>query len=192
MVSRVRRWLLFLCCVGTLLPAHALRVDGIAFDDVARVGGRELRLNGVGFRAVATIKGYAAGLYLAEAAHTPAEVTTLAGPKRLQLRMLLDVPSAEFAKAFRKGVERNTAAADLPALAERVQTFDKLVLSLGQMRKGDLVNLDFVPGQGLVLSVNGKVRGLPVPGEDLYAALLRSFVGDRPYDRELKAGLLGG
>lgn len=191
MSTVLRRWLLLLCGLAVVLPAQALVVDGIAFEDAARVGGRELRLNGVGFRAVASFKGYAAGLYLSEPARTPAEVAALPGPKRLQLRMLLDVPSAEFAKAFRKGVERNTAAAERPALAERVQAFDQLVLSLGQVRKGDLVNLDFVPGQGLVMSVNGKLRGLPVPGEDLYAALLRSFLGERPYDRALKAGLLG-
>jgi len=192
MTAVLRHCWLLLGGLALALSAQALVVDGIAFDDAARVGGRELRLNGVGFRAVASFKGYAAGLYLPEPARTPAEVTALPGPKRLQLRMLLDVPSAEFAKAFRKGVDRNTAAAERPALVERVQAFDQLVLSLGQMRKGDLVNLDFVPGQGLVMSVNGKPRGLPVPGEDLYAALLRSFLGERPYDRALKAGLLGG
>ncbi|MDH4290227.1 MAG: chalcone isomerase family protein, partial [Aquincola sp.] len=34
--------------------------------------------------------------------------------------------------------------------------------------------------------------GDPVAGEDLYAALLLCFLGDRPVDKELKAGLLGG
>jgi hypothetical protein len=55
-----------------------------------------------------------------------------------------------------------------------------------------VVDLDWLPGRGLQLSLNGKPRGAPIPGEDLYAALLRIFVGERPADPEMKIGLLGG
>jgi hypothetical protein len=41
------------------------------------------------------------------------------------------------------------------------------------------------------MSVNGKAQGEPIPGDDLYAALLRIFLGDKPSDPELKSGLLG-
>ena len=44
----------------------------------------------------------------------------------------------------------------------------------------------------LVLSRNGAPRGAPLAGEDLYAALLRCFVGVRPADPDMKVGLLGG
>jgi len=58
--------------------------------------------------------------------------------------------------------------------------------------KRDVIDLDYLPASGLQMSVNGKPRGEPIPGEDLYAALLRIFIGDRPTDPELKVGLLGG
>jgi hypothetical protein len=41
------------------------------------------------------------------------------------------------------------------------------------------------------LLLNGQRRGNVLPGEDFYSALLRSFVGQRPFDAKLKAGLLG-
>lgn len=172
-------------------PAQALRVDGMEFDDRLRLGGQELQLNGVGFRSVATFKGYAAALYLAERVATPAEVTALPGAKRLQMRMLMDVPAAEFSKALRKGVRRNTPAAERPGLEERLARFDAVVLGLGTVRKGDVVDLDFVPERGLTLALNGRQRGEAIAGADLYAALLRVFVGQRVSDADLKLGLLG-
>jgi hypothetical protein len=62
--------------------------------------------------------------------------------------------------------------------------------SAGRWR--DTVDLDFLPGRGLVMARNGSARFDPIPGDDLYAALLRCFLGDRPADPEMKTGLLGG
>lgn len=194
-LSVLRRSLFALPLLAALalasLPAHAFKLDGIDFADTLRLGDGDLRLNGAGFRAVATFKGYAAGLYLTERASTPAQVNQTRGPKRLQMRMLLDVNTVEFVKAFNKGVQRNTAAAELPALEERMKQFDAQVNGLGKVRKGDVIDLDFLPGSGLTLVVNGKPRGAPIPGDDLYAALLGVFLGERPVDLELKKGLLG-
>jgi Chalcone isomerase-like len=172
--------------------AQPVVIEGQAFERRVTLAGSELLLNGTGVRAVAWFKGYAAGLYLRTPSRNAAEAVAQAGPKRLQMRMLQDVPAAEFVKAFRKGVERNTAAAELPALAERMASFEALVGALGKVRKGDLVNLDLEPGRGTVFSVNGTLRGEAIAGEDFFAALLRSFVGERPYDSKLKAGLLAG
>jgi hypothetical protein len=174
------------------LRAQPVMVEGQAFDRKVTLAGSELLLNGTGVRAVAWFKGYAAGLYLRTPSRTAAQVVGQPGPKRLQMRMLQDVPAGEFVKAFRKGVERNTDPAELPQLSARMATFAALVEGLRQVRKGDLVNLDLEPGRGTVFSVNGTLRGEAIAGDDFYAALLRSFVGDRPYDSRLKAGLLAG
>ena len=181
-----------------LLPAAALAqaqpvwVEGQAFERRITLAGQELLLNGTGVRAVAWFKGFAAGLYLREAGRTAAQVLAQEGPKRLQLRLLHDVPAEEFMKAFRKGMSRNAAATELPVLAARMDLFARQVAALGKVRKGDRVDLDLEPGRGTVFSVNGTLRGEAIVGDDFYAALLRSFVGDRPYDSRLKAGLLAG
>ncbi len=179
-----------------LLPASAaaqVKVEGgHVFPARAEVGGRSLHLNGVGYRAVAWFKGYAAALYLEHKATTVAAVLHSDGPKRLQMKMLVDVSAQEFVKAFGKGVARNTPAAEMPALRARMQEFERQIASIGEVARGDLVDLDYLPAQGLLFVVNGVRRGAPIAGADLYGALLRSFIGDRPYDKEMKAGLLGG
>lgn len=184
----------FACAALLLLAsfgASAARIDQISFDDQVRVAGTELVLNGVGLRSVAWLKGFAAGLYLREKASAPAGVLAQPGPKRLQMKMILDVETKEFIKAFDKSLSRNNTEAERVGLKDRVAQFNRNLEQIGVVRKGDVVNLDFIPGKGLILSVNGSARGRPVAGEDLYASLLKVFIGDRPVDKQLKAGLLG-
>ena len=78
-------------------------------------------------------------------------------------------------------------------LSESVRRGLRAKLSTGSLITGALyIDLDFVPTSGLTLVWNGKVQGEPLPGADLYTALLKIFIGDKPTDPELKAGLLGG
>jgi hypothetical protein len=65
------------------------------------------------------------------------------------------------------------------------------VRALAKLKKRDVIDLDSLPGRGLLLTFNGKPRGEPIEGDDLYAALLLCFIGDKPVDNSLKAGLLG-
>jgi len=180
---------------GMATPARAAEgervVEGQAFALRVAVAGAELRLNGTGVRAVAWFKGYAAGLYLPLPAATAEQVLAQAGPKRLQLRMLQDVPAEEFVKALRKGIERNAEPAERPVLALREQLFAEQIAALGSVRKGDVIDLDFDPARGLLFARNGTLRGAVTEGADFYAALLRAFIGPHPYDERLKAGLLG-
>jgi Chalcone isomerase-like len=190
-----RRALLAAALFPLAAPAWATRpikVEGLNFVGDILLADTPLQLNGVGLRAVAWLKGYAAGLYLPRRATTPAQVLGQPGPKRLQLRMLQEVPAEEFVKAFVKGVQRNTPAGDAARLAERVERFNTQVRGLAKLAKRDVIDLDFLPGRGLTLARNGKPAGEPLAGEDLYAALLRCFIGDHPADPDMKVGLLGG
>lgn len=198
---RRRTWL------ATLLPMLApalvwpqsaeapLRLEGRALPRRVQVGGTELRLNGAGVRAVAWFKAFVAALYLGEPARSAAEVLAAPGPKRLQLHLLTDVPAVELSKALKRGVARNSAAAEQQRLAAAVLELGQRIDALGTLRKGDVMQLDWDPPRGVVLALNGTLD--PGPREALgpeqpalYAAVLRAFVGDRPYDERLKAGLL--
>ncbi len=185
---------LLLAGLGSLaLPARADReVEGLRFPDRIELDGSPLELNGIGLRAVAWVKGYALALYMTQKTRSAAQALATPGPKRLRLRMLLDVDAVEFVKAFHKGVVRNTPPAELPRLEERRNRFAAQVQALGRLRKLDTIDLDFLPAQGLRMTVNDTVRGEPIAGADLYAALMRVFLGEHPADPELKAGLLGG
>jgi hypothetical protein len=169
----------------------ASKIGGVSFDRRAQVAGTELVLNGVGMRAVAWFKAYAAGLYLSARASSAEQVVAAPGPKRLQLRMLRELPAAEFVKAFKNGMARSSTPEGQAKLAARIDRFSEAVGAIGTLRGGDVVNLDFEPARGTTFTLNGSARGSVTEGPDFYAALLRAFVGDQPYDEKMKAGLLG-
>lgn len=171
--------------------AAAVIVEGQAFDRQVRVAGATLQLNGTGVRAVAWFKGYAAGLYLAAPANSAAQALAAPGPKRLQIRMLQDVPAVEFEKAFTKGMHRNAPDDQLADLEPRVAEFAQTIRGVGKVRKGDVVDLDLDPARGTLFSLNGTLHGSAIAGDDFYTVLLASFVGEHPYDARMKAGLLG-
>jgi hypothetical protein len=175
-----------------LAQSTRLMVEGQAFERQAIVAGAALRLNGTGVREVSWFKGYVAGLYLPARATTAAQALAMPGPKRLQLRMLQTVPAAEFVKAFNKGMARNAGSGEVERLAARMGRFESLITQTGKAHKGDIIDLDLDPAAGTRFGLNGRPRGEVIPGADFYAALLRAFVGERPYDEKLKSGLLGG
>ncbi len=188
----------FVAALGIATPAlaapaaaEAHTIGGVSFEPHLQLGGQSLLLNGIGVRQVAWIQGYAAALYMAQRASTADAAVAVPGPKRVQMRMLLDVPTTELTKAVRLGVERNQPPAMQQQLAERVQRFGSLVATVPKVKKGDTINLDFLPAQGMVLTLNGRALGPAIPGEDFYGALLKVFVGERVSDNKLRAGLLG-
>ena len=99
-------------------------------------------------------------------------------------RLLQDVPAEEFVKSIDKGIARNSAA-DAAALDARREEFDRRVRALGSVHKGDVVDLDFLPGQGMVFAYNGQRQGEPIEGEAFYAAVLRIFLGAQPVDAQI-------
>jgi hypothetical protein len=180
--------------VGLLLvasAASAARLAGQNFDDRIRLANTDLVLNGIGLRGVLMLKGYTAGLYLVSKARTAEQVLALKGAKRVQMKMLIDVETKEFVKAFDVGMQRNNTEAEQLAMRERMAQFNHEVALIGAVKKGDVIDLDFIPARGLLLSLNGQPRGEPIAGDDLYAGLLKIFIGERPVDKKLKAGMLG-
>lgn len=184
--------------LGCLLAVPTLRAqsaayvyEGLRFERSVRVADADLLLNGTGLRGVKWFKAYLVALYLPQPARNATEALAMAGPKRLQLRMLHDAPASEFAKAFNNGVTRNAPAAELPRLSARMQAFGRSVTALGTVRAGDVVDLDLHPGHGTLFAVNGRLQAEPIAGDDFFAALLRAFIGERPYDARMRAGLLG-
>ncbi|GAA0838021.1 chalcone isomerase family protein [Cupriavidus pauculus] len=178
---------------GLLLPtASAKEIEGVRFDDAARLGGKHLPLNGTGLREVFVIKGYAAALYLPERARNATVVLGTPGPKRLQIRPLREVDSATFVKALNEGLRDNHSALQMRSLSDRVAQLERTMTQMGAAHRGDIINFDFTPDGGTAVTLNGIPRGQTIPGEDFYQAVLRIFLGEHPVDRDLKRGLLGG
>ena len=178
------------------LPAQAVRYEGQDFPDSLSLGGSTLTLNGTGKRQVAIYPLYLAALYLPQKAGAPDAIYSQTGPKRLEMRIVIplvkDVSTQEFVKAITKGVNRNSTEAEKAAVAERVKQFNAAIAEVGRVKKGDLLHINYLPAQGgTILTVNGKVWGQPIEGQDFYTAFLKVFLGDNNSDARLRAGLLG-
>lgn len=182
---------------GGLAAARAegstVQVEGQAVSTSAKVAGEDLQLNGAGVRAWSFYKAYVAALYVQKKSASASEVVSQGGAKRVQLRILMTVPGSAgyLADAFTGGIKKRVTADEYTAMKDRIDTFDKMVRGM-DVKKGDVVNLDFVPESGLDVSVNGKPLGRPVPGADLYGAMLKIWVADDAKDKPLRAAMLGG
>jgi hypothetical protein len=174
-------------------PALALEIEGQPIASTAQVAGRELQLNGAGVRAYSIYKMYIAALYLPKKTASASEVVGQQGAKRVQLRILLTVPgsSGYLADAFTGGIRKRVTPEQFEAMKTRLETFDKMVRNL-DVKKGDVVNLDFVPDAGLTVTLNEKPVGSPIPGADLYDSMLKIWVAEDAKDKPLRAAMLGG
>ena len=195
-LSILRRTAVLALAAAASLPAHAVRYEGQDFPDTLQLGGSTLVLNGTGKRQVAIYPLYLAALYLPQKSTAPDAIYAERGPKRLEMRIVIplvkDVSTQEFVTAINKGVNRNSTEAEKAAVAERVKQFNTAITEVGRVKKGDLLRIDYLPDQGgTILSVNGKVWGKPVEGQDFYEAFLKVFLGDSNSDARLRAGLLG-
>lgn len=137
------------------------------------------------------IKVYVAGLYLSEKAGTASALAIMAGPKRLQLRMLRSAGADDFSDALVSGIRDNVNAAEKIRLTERLNQLELTIKGIGATAKGDTITLDYIPELGTRLAVNGSQYGKVLAGADFYEALLSLFIGNKPVDSQLKRGLLG-
>lgn len=169
----------------------AVDVNGIKFEEVTKVAGKELTLNGAGMRTKVVIKVYAAGLYLPEKKKEVADILKLEGPRRVTLVMARDIASEDLGKAFMDGINDNLEKAEKTRIAGQIAKIGEMFASIDAIKKGDTLHMDWIPGTGTVCELNGKRIGEPVSDVNFYNAVLRIWLGDKPVDRSLKPALLG-
>lgn len=155
------------------------------------LGARALVLNGAGLNKRLFFKVYVAGLYLTERRQSSADVYALAGPKRVSITLMRDLPARELVDALTNGIRANSPPEEQPALEDRFEELMARLLALQQGRKGDVITFDWLPEVGTLVSVNGEVKGAAIAGDDVYRALLKVWLGDRPASAGLKKALLG-
>ena len=166
-------------------------VNGIKFEDTNKVGGRELKLNGAGMRTKVVIKVYAAGLYLPEKKTNVADILKLDGPRRVTLVMARDIPAEDLGKAFMDGINENLDKAEKAKIVGQLGKFGEMFAAVDDIKKGDVLHMDWIPGTGTVCELNGKRIGEAASDLNFYNAVLRIWLGEKPVDRSLKPALLG-
>lgn len=190
MRSLLQAMLIVVSMALTMTPhVWAKQIEGVTFEDAVTLGGQRLMLNGVGLGQQLTEKVVVAGLYLGSRQTTAETVLATPGPKRLELVYLRKLSSKAMSraltKAMRESDERNELNKDTLSLVEFGQIFD----SAGDRNLGDRITLDWLPGVGTEMRLNGKLLGT-IKSEAIYRLLLRIHVGAKARER-MREGLLG-
>jgi len=173
------------------VPAFALDVAGVKYEETAKVDGQTLKLNGAGIRHKVIFKVYTAGLYLQDKKTTVNDILEAKGVRRVQLVMLREVSSEEFGRGFMGGIQANIDKAEKIKLVNQLLKLGELFGTIPELKKGDVLTVDWVPTVGTVMSLNGKRVIDPLPDIAFYNALLRIWIGDKPVDANLKRAMLG-
>lgn len=179
---------LFLLCVCS--QACALEVDGVKLDDQIRLDAHPLVLNGAGLRTKFFFKVYVAALYLTEKKHSSDAILADAGPKRLALYMLREVSAKKMLDAISEAMPANLNAEELKALETRMGEFSRMFSTVSEVKKGDVITFDFVPGTGTHVSIAGADKG-SIDGADFNRALLKIWIGEKPAQADVKQSMLG-
>ena len=150
-----------------------------------------MTLNGAGLRLKVVFQVYAAGLYLGDKAVTPEAALAASGPKRLHLVMLREIDANELGRLFTKGMEMNAQRDEFSKSITGLLRMSDLFSRYKKMQPGETLTVDWQPGVGTVIIINGKADGAPIKEPEFHTALMKIWLGKAPVDPQLKEALLG-
>lgn len=164
---------------------------GIKLTPTVQVAGSNLGLNGAGVRYRFVVKVYTAALYLGTRATTPEAVLGQPGPKRLHVVMLRDIDANELGRLFTRGMQDNAPKEEFSKSIPGTLRMADIFSAKKRLTAGEHFTVDWVPGQGTVVAVNGQPQGEPIREPEFFRALMGIWLGPNPADRVLKDQLLG-
>ena len=181
-----------LLAASLVLPSYVLAAElaGVNVPDKVTLAESSLLLNGAGVRKKMLFEVYVASLYVTAKTGDAAAIIHSTTPRRMQLTMLRNVEGASLYQALLDGLQSNLTAAQLKELSSKVAELEKVFVEIKSANKGDVIVLDFLPGQGSRVMVRGRVVGL-IEGDLFASALLSIWLGKAPVSEDLKKSLLG-
>lgn len=162
---------------------------GVSFPDQAQIEGGSLTLNGLGLRQATFLKVnvYVAALYVTKTSSDPKALLGAGTPTELVLHFVRDVGASDLTKGWDEGFANNSGN-ELPALKDRIAMLNGW---MADVKSGQRLTFVIKPGGGVQVDVNGTVKGT-IKGDDFAKAFLSIWLGAKPPNPEIKAGMLGG
>jgi hypothetical protein len=183
--------LMLVLCSGF---ANALEVEGVKLDDSITLndGQPRLVLNGAGVRhKMAIIKVYVGALYLTAKMTDADKIISDPGPKRVAMHILADeVTAKDLTASLNHALAANHIPIALALIESRIRDLNRMMNSIGVIKKGGVIYLDYLPGTGTRITVNGAEK-ITIKGEEFFQALLRIWIGKKPVDGGLRNAMLG-
>jgi hypothetical protein len=183
--------LLLALAAAPTLAQNSTEVAGIKYPPAAQLAGSTLVLNGAGLRTRFFVKVYTAGLYIGAKAATPEAVLATPGAKRMHVVMLREIDANELGRLFTRGMQDNAPKGEFSKFIPGTLRLADIFSAHKRLKPGDVFFVDYVPGVGTSVIVNGKDMGEPIKEPEFFNALLRIWLGPNPADATLKEQLLG-
>lgn len=193
----IRRTIILAAALAALLGAplaqaqSATEVAGVKYEGAVQIGNGKLLLNGAGIRYKAIFKVYTAGLYLGAKAATTEAVLATPGAKRMHIVMLRDIDANELGKLFTRGMQDNAPREEFAKSIPGTIRMGEIFAAKKKLVAGENFGVEWVPGVGAQVLVNGKPMSDPIKEPEFFNGLLRIWLGKSPADSALKESLLG-
>mgnify|MGYP001118069170 CR=1 FL=1 len=164
------------------------KVGGVTLPASETFGEINVKLNGAGVREKLWIDLYAAGLYLEEPSKNAKEIVSANSPMAVKLHIVSKLISSEkMIDAVEEGFESSTNG-NTSAIDSRIKKF--IAFFEEEISKGDIFDITYQPGKGVVAYKNGKEKGT-IEGMDFKKALFGIWLSNEPADDDLKEAMLG-
>ena len=175
--------MLVVSMLGT--AARAGELEGATLPDTISVGGKTLKLNGLGLRKKAVFKVYVGGLYLESPSKDAAKILAADQGKAIRMHFLRDLTKAQLVEGFQESFEDN--ATDMAA---QKAAFDKMLALIPDVKEGATLTFTYLPGKGTTLQAGTKELGV-FEGKGFADAVFSIWPGPKPPSGDLKKGMLG-
>lgn len=182
--------LIFILLLSFATHSHAFEIADVNLDEKIQLDKNQLVLNGAGIRKKFFVKVYIGALYLGEKARTADAVLADNGVKRMSFILLRSVTGKQVLDGINEAILPNNTDEEMKAIETRLYLFEKMFVPVTEIKNGEIVNLDYFPGVGTRVSVNGMDKGI-IEGADFYRSLLKIWVGKKPVQSALKQSVLG-
>ena len=201
-INTLRRQLTMGAAASTLLPwaapamAQQVSFEGVDLAPTITAYGQKLVLNGAGVRKRGYFKADVTALYLPEKMSSADAIYKLNGVRRIQLNILRRFTSSTITRIFLADFKDAATDEEFKRLIGPIGQIGAAYANVREVVKGDVVNLDWVPGRGWLASHNGRslnqVDGAPLVIDDAlaYQIYLRMYIGQGA-PAELRNALLG-
>lgn len=165
------------------------KVNGIIIPNIVKVNDKFLKLNGAGVREKMFLDLYIGALYVQKKTNSASEVINSDNLMSIRLRVISGMVTREnMEEAIRAGFKKSTKG-NSENIKAKIEDLINKGFS-GDIEKGDVFDLEYVPGKGTYLKKNGKVLVI-ISSLEFKKALFGIWLCDVPADSNLKKKMLG-
>ncbi len=166
--------------------SNAIDVAEVGLLDDTTVG---LQLNGFGLRSQGSRRLYIGALYVEQTSNDEATLTEVSGVQRLEMRILDPRFSRRgFTRRWRDAINISNSISQWRPYQEQIIIFTNFVQE--NLTTGDNLIIDYLPDNGVRMSLNGTELGL-IGDQAFFRLLLKTWIGDNSPARAFREGVLG-